>query len=96
MSDLINRELLYENEIPYVNEHFTEIGEKPYEAQPMFSLEQIERQPTIDAIEVVRCIRCKYSKYVFINGLCDGLFCYKIWRPVDDDFYCKWGEREVK
>ena len=54
----------------------------------------VKELPSIDAVEVVRCIKCKYSKYLFINGLCDGLFCYKIGRPIDDDFFCKWGEKE--
>lgn len=51
-------------------------------------------QPTIDAVEVVRCGECKwYEKIKYDDGYCDG-YCDKnglsIW---DKDWYCADGER---
>jgi len=48
--------------------------------------EHIAKLPSIDAVEVVRCKDCWNYRN---NNLCgvSGLI-------VDDDFFCKWGEKE--
>ena len=51
---------------------------------------RIKEQPTIDAVEVVRCKDCKH-RYM------DGEVTHYYWcrlhdRPVDDTDYCAWGE----
>lgn len=55
----------------------------------------IDDQPTVDAVPVVRCIECKYASFSFrqgeLNISCEnteGLF-----RDVPEDGYCYWGEK---
>ena len=47
------------------------------------TLADIDAQPTVDAVEVVRCKDCKYwnNKYC-----CDFMI-------IDSDGFCAWGER---
>lgn len=60
----------------------------------MFTLgiqQSVDEQPTVDAVEVVRCRECK--KHCEANG---KHYC-KFWRmycPDDSDFFCKAGERK--
>lgn len=49
--------------------------------------EVIERQPTIDAVNVVRCRECKH----FVD---EGFYCAQNILPMFDHFYCYYGERE--
>ena len=46
--------------------------------------EAIERVPTVDAVEVVRCKDCKYR----VGSACDYS---AVW--VRPNGYCQWGER---
>lgn len=51
----------------------------------------LKKQPTVDAVPVVRCRECK--KHSEANG---KHYC-KFWRmycPDDSDFFCKAGERK--
>lgn len=55
----------------------------------------IDDQPTVDAVPVVRCIECKYASFSFHQGelyiSCEnneGLF-----RDVPEDGYCYCGEK---
>lgn len=55
----------------------------------------IQHMPTVDAVPVVRCRECKYSRMT-VNGECK--YC-DIWFPdeaeyVDGDYYCASGERK--
>ena len=53
----------------------------------------LKKQPTVDAVPVVRCRECKYSSYdeIFGNRWCNShLGC----RKVKDDGYCYLGERK--
>ena len=53
----------------------------------------IDAQPTIDAVEVVRCKERKHGKYEFVDNK-DWFYCkhhYDYWAA--DDF-CSYGERE--
>lgn len=62
--------------------HKTEIQHKALK-------EAIERVPTVDAAEVVRCKDC-------IHRMEDGMCEYKDHRVVvqDDDDFCSWGDRK--
>jgi hypothetical protein len=88
MADYIDREDLI---------NFIKLPDNPLsqnEFMRNFIIGMIVDAPSVDAVEVIKCLKCRYSEYTLINGLCDGLFCYKIGKPVDDDFYCKWGKKE--
>ncbi len=47
--------------------------------------EDIDKQPTVDAVEVVRCRDCQH--YMTIHCTCDGCC-------ISDDWYCADGERK--
>lgn len=51
----------------------------------------IEKQPTIDAVEVVRCKDCKYKTKM---GFCLKLADHECFWNTPADFFCKWGEKE--
>lgn len=61
----------------------------------------IDKRPTIDAVEVVRCKDCKYKR-LYDEGETKYYYCALEDRPnrnwsVDDTDYCSWGEeREVE
>ena len=46
----------------------------------------VDQQPTVDAVEVVRCKDCKYYAGEGMYCACDIIVHY-------DHFYCYWGER---
>ena len=52
--------------------------------------EIVDKMPTVDAVEVIRCKNCKH-RYTLSSGMS---FCKKIFqmRAKDDDF-CSYGER---
>lgn len=56
------------------------------------SMKDIKSMPSVDAVEVVRCKDCKhrYKSSVYEHERCDRL----IIPVLDDDFFCKWGEKE--
>ena len=49
----------------------------------------IDDAPTVDAVEVVRCLDCKYWDVRPINGLC-----WKLSRVMEDTSFCSYGERQ--
>lgn len=62
----------------------------------IFRAEQtLKEQPTVDAVQVTRCVNCKHSTQV--NGTFGLVWC-EHWGVdgtwVDDDFYCADGERK--
>lgn len=68
-----------------------ENGENEYVYDTNAVLDSIDSQPTVDAVEVVRCRDCK--KHCEANG---KHYC-KFWRmycPDDSDFFCKAGKRK--
>lgn len=54
---------------------------------PAMIVEDLESQPLVDAVEVVRCKNCK-------NRPCNRV-CKIFKRQMDDDCYCSYGEREI-
>lgn len=50
----------------------------------------IDRQPTVDAVPVVRCRECKH------HHDCDTHFCDALGMdcPDDSEFFCSYGERK--
>ena len=62
-------------------------------------VECIERQPTADVVEVVRCCECKYCEIV-IHSIIDEpkWFCTRMVRSFDVDptSFCSYGERREK
>ena len=56
----------------------------------------LDEQPTVDAVEVVRCKDCKHAlENPFITG-CTKLVCSKWvnWRAVEPNHFCSYGERK--
>ena len=55
-----------------------------------FTKSRINEQPTVDAVEVVRCRNCRYKiKNVF--GL--GVICDKVGAYMEDDAFCSFGAK---
>lgn len=59
------------------------------------ALERIRKEPSVDAVEVVRCKACKYCKTAFNENLCcarsGASFPY-----VRDNDFCSYGERRAE
>lgn len=57
----------------------------------------VEKQPTVDAVPVVRCMECKYMRESVDGLFKSGYFCERCHITSDmencDDFYCADGER---
>jgi hypothetical protein len=58
-------------------------------------LATVDRQPTVDAVEVVRCKDCNFWRRdgETNKGECDGMEVYGL---MDADFFCSYGERRRK
>lgn len=60
--------------------------------------EAIERVPTVDAVEVVRCKDCRYYHvYLEGNGHTEKGYGACDWindKSVREDHFCSWGERK--
>lgn len=54
------------------------------------TVEEINKMPTVDAVQVVRCRDCKHTK----DDGCGAIYC-KIWDKweMPEDFFCADGER---
>lgn len=52
-------------------------------------VETIEHQPSVDAVEVVRCKECKNK----VTSSEYGSYCDKMLIDIKDDDFCKWGEK---
>lgn len=72
-----------------------DINADPYRTESEKSYDRclVHRQPTVDAVEVVRCKNCKSSDY---SGCSDGMvYCMEHSCYMDENAYCSDGEREV-
>ncbi len=54
----------------------------------------IDRAPTVDAVEVVRCKDCKKSQKWKNAFGAEGLKCYLLCADIDPDDFCSYGERK--
>ena len=100
MSDLISRKALLEalqgqvsavcNTIPYSKGTFTALHDRQMEIYDL-----IERQPTVDAVEVVCCNNCKHwDKDVYkdiLTGFCE---CFETSTSYDE--FCSSGMQRLK
>lgn len=69
-----------------------------YEAQAKDAMkddiEIVNKQPTVDAVPVVRCRECKYcysEGFVNVRNVCEKHYDFG---NVDDDWFCADGERK--
>jgi hypothetical protein len=59
---------------------------------PAMIVEDLESQPLVDAVEVVRCKDCKHRTLDFFGGDCCKL--HKGLAMVTDESFCSYGERK--
>lgn len=88
MGDLISREALLKHK-------YTIGGDGWSIPQDVVDVEYIEKQPSADAVEVVRCKDCKHrhKDFCFRLGKIDEEQ-NSYFLIVKNDDYCKWGEKE--
>ena len=77
-----------------MREDWLEDGENEYVYDANSVLESIDRQPTADVVEVVRCKEC-----VHWGGVTFGFICRKFSSPstkicMGADCYCSYGEKK--
>ena len=54
----------------------------------------IDEAPTVDAVEVVRCKDCLFSRYFEESGTRKCRTMQGLYRTVEDDDFCSYGERK--
>lgn len=92
MTDLIDREELKKSILKWLpsEDYDPEKSGLRFDEDLVVSLMmEIDEQPTVDAVPVVRCVDCDYFKLVDGMGICgcnDDL-----WQPND---FCSYGERK--
>ena len=66
-----------------------------YNLSPAYVRALIDEQPTVDAVEVVRCKDCRY--YMRSDELCEmiaaRLHLYECGKQWNEDSFCCWGKR---
>ena len=95
MSDLISRDVLFNEISNIINRH----ENKPLDVSWLvpsdgliMALVSIFKAPAVDAIEVVFCKDCIYQKDAKVN--CKGfIICPVSNMEITDDDYCSYGER---
>lgn len=58
-------------------------------SKEIFALAMVAQAPTIDAVPVIRCMDCKYSKPIDS----DWLECLHDKRCMKENGFCSWAER---
>lgn len=75
---------------------------EPYNTDAVEVLDSIKDAPTVDAVPVVRCKDCKFSREPYQDERyisCEALICANSefidcgWNPVWPDDFCRYGER---
>ena len=83
-----------------MREEWLENGENEYVYDTNAVLDSIDAQPTVDAVEVVRCKDCKHYElhyYVGCNKMENGCSNNKgIWTQTQPEDFCSYGERKDK
>ena len=76
-----------------MRDDWLENGENEYVYDTNAVMDSIDSQPTVDAVEVVRCKDRKHSSYdeIFGNLWCNS---HSGCRNVNDDGYCDRGKRK--
>ena len=70
------------------------IGPYDYEEISKYYLDQIKKQPTVDAVLVIRCRECKYGKK---SACMPGMvYCQAIHKYKTQNGYCDEGEQTMK
>lgn len=54
----------------------------------------VESAPTVDAVPVVRCAECRHRDPEDHKCDCGAMERQRCPFPVDDDYFCKYGERK--
>lgn len=76
-------------------EHYTQCHDTDQTSLMDMVMDNLDEQPTIDAVEVVRCRDCKH----LLKGLSVGKYhsCMRLRIPqrVNLDDFCSFGEREI-
>lgn len=78
-----------------MRDDWLENGENEYVYDTNAVLDSIDSQPTVDAVEVVRCRYCIH----YFSGAClkiftDGDASRDAWQERYDDDFCSYGERK--
>ena len=75
-----------------MRDDWLENGENEYVYDTNAVLDSIDSQPTVDAVEVVRCRECKW--YMPGDLFTDIMFCHRLkkeeWR-INAEFHCYYG-----
>lgn len=92
MSRYIDANSLYQKINDWRNQIKTTCGERDDYVECLGEvLTFIGSEPNADVVEVVQCRNCKWAEWDAPN---DCLACYEPhYKLVDDDFFCKYGER---
>lgn len=77
-----------------MREDWLENGENEYVYDTNAVLASIDAQPTVDAVEVVRCKNCQFSKYFEESGTRKCRTRNGMYRTVEDSDFCSYGERK--
>ena len=56
--------------------------------------EIVDKMPTVDAVEVVLCKNCLFSRYFEESGTRKCRTMQGLYRTVEDDDFCSYGERK--
>jgi hypothetical protein len=80
----------------YIDRDKIDISGKGFKNYDDYShyIDLINEQPSVDAVEVVRCKDCKHKYYDFCKKFMQKTDMGVKGHLVKDTDYCKWGEKE--
>ena len=77
-----------------MDDHLMEAGNYEMAAAVGYAAEVIGKQKIVDAVEVVRCKDCRFSKCFVESGTRRCRSMNGLYRTVEDSDFCSYGERE--
>ena len=78
-----------------MRDDWLENGENEYVYDTNDVLDSIDSQPTVDAVEVVRCRECKHYEMADFDGIsCCGCTLHSAMLDITPDSFCSYGERK--
>lgn len=92
MSRYIDADAFIERAKPYRDKYGAE--EFPYCIVHDAFIYEIEEEPTVDAVLVIRCKDCVDRREISYSGGRSLTYCETIGSTVNDDDYCCWAERK--